>query len=147
MKCLCSSKAVVIKGDKYWITDEFDWSNYIVLDEVSYNLLAMFCDMESVSIILHHAYLTHLKISSCSISWDGRTILESGYSFLGVNTIICIDDKCLFSLYTCECHTAFILVKRDSMEFLSSYSVWCKCVNSELFAQYIMRFKEIDFTL
>ncbi len=130
----------------YWVSNTYNYSDYVILDVAGWKLLSKFCKMSDLLDLYNRTIDIHWEHTTDGLCWDNKIVVQTSSLVISLDFIVGVDNNWLLAFSVGASDLCFLLVKRRTLEFVASYSNYFKCVNSELFAPYIVRLKEIAFS-
>jgi len=132
---------------EYILARTDDYNNYMKLGRDELILFSRFHDMYDAIQVYARDLQDHWRSGMNGLYWDEVCVVFGYVLTIKLEFIMGIDDYLLLAFKVDYRHLVFILVYYASLRFVASYSSWYDSVNPELFAPYILRIKELDFTM
>ncbi len=145
----CVSDMIFKDGAEAYIASH--GTDYIILDTDKMRLLCKFCECVNLGAKYIPRINSKLTATLNNILYDGHSVAYGEH--VGIAGLAGVLIACVFSygdvlIVAIDCvngHMLFLMVSRETLELMGSYSAWMQTVNSEVFVPLLMRMVEVDF--
>jgi len=145
----CARSNMIFKDDLlstglFWVCSDRD---YVIIQKDAFRVLKQFVDCVNLTIKFHLYLSTRLTTDTRGVRYEGHRVLDVSVSDICVHCVLGYGGVLLVAIRCNNDHMLYIMLSKQTLEFMGSYSSLGKTSHPEVFSPVLLCLVGVNFEL